>query len=220
MAARSPLATERFRDRAEAGRELARRLERYRGGDAVVLGLARGGVPVAAEVARSLGLPLDVFVVRKLGVPQQPELAVGAVASGGLAVVNDEVARAARLDDATLRRLIATEAEEVRRRERAYRDGRPPPEVNGRTVILVDDGLATGASMLAAARTLGHEGARKVVVAVPVAPPETCEALATVADEVVCARTPERFVSVGSWYEDFRQTSDDEVRRALAGRDG
>jgi putative phosphoribosyl transferase len=219
MAARSPFATETFRNRAEAGRDLARRLERYRGTDAVVLGLARGGVPVAAEVARSLGLPLDVFVVRKLGLPQQPELAVGAVASGGLAVVNNEVARAARLDDATLRRLIATEAEEVRRRERAYRDGRPPLEVEGRTVILVDDGLATGASMLAV-RTLGQEGARKIVVAVPVAPPETCEALATVADEVVCARTPERFLSVGSWYEDFRQTSDDEVRQALAGRDG
>jgi putative phosphoribosyl transferase len=204
---------EAFRDRFDAGRELAGKLEGYRGTDAVVLGLARGGVPVAFEVARALELPLDVFVVRKLGFPTQPELAIGAVASGGTRVLNEEVAR--EVDDESLERIAAREEAELQRRERAYRDGSEAAEVAGRTGILVDDGLATGASMLAAVRALRAREARAVVVAVPVAPAETCEALAAEADEVVCARTPSPFFSVGSWYENFEQTSDEEVERLL-----
>lgn len=213
MAAEFVSQTEIFHDRAEAGRELAGEIERFRGSEAIVLGLARGGVPVAFEVASALRLPLDVFVVRKLGFPGQPELAMGAVASGGIRVLNEEVA--AVVEPAQLEEVAASEAAEVERRERSYRGDRAPLEVAERIAILVDDGLATGASMLAAVHALRRGGAREVVVAVPVAPQETCEALAPEADEVICARTPRPFLAVGAWYENFGQTSDREVSELL-----
>jgi putative phosphoribosyl transferase len=212
----------RFRDRAAAGRSLAELLaERLgpSGGDAIVFGLPRGGVPVAYEVARRLESPLDVLVVRKLGVPHRPELGMGAVASGGVRVLNEDVLAAAGLDAGTLEQVVARESAELRRREASYRGDRQPPQPRDRMAILVDDGLATGSSMLAAVQALRSRGARKVVVAVPVAPPSTCDELADEVDEIVCAHTPASFVSVGSWYEDFAQTSDEEVRRLLAARD-
>jgi putative phosphoribosyl transferase len=211
-----PTRNVRFRDRSEAGRELARGLERYQGSGAVVLGLARGGVPVAYEVADALGLSLDVFVVRKLGCPGQPELAMGAVASGGTYALNEEVIRAVGIDAGTLERIVGAQTQEVARRERAYRGERPALAVKGRTVILVDDGLATGSSMLAAVRALRRQRAQVIVVAVPVAPREACREIAHEADEVVCACMPRPFLSVGTWYADFKQTSDEEVRRLLS----
>jgi len=206
----------RFRDRRDAGRALAGELTRLRGTDALVLGLARGGVPVAYELARALRLPLDVLVVRKLGFPTQPELAMGAIASGGAVVWNEEVIRAAHVRESTLEHAIARATAELERRERAYRAGNPELGVAGRTAIVVDDGLATGSSMLAAIESLRRRDAREIVVAVPVAPPEACAALARVADELVCAFTPRRFFSVGAWYADFDQTGEEEVRRLLA----
>lgn len=207
-----------FRDRAMAGQRLAKKLESYKGRDGtVVLGLARGGVPVAFEVALHLALPLDVFVVRKLGVPGYGELAMGAIASGGVRVLNEHVLRElgphayAIIEGAT-----AIELAELERRELEYRDGRPPLEVRGRTVILVDDGLATGASMRAAAAALREKGARRIVVAVPVGAPETCEEFEQEVDETICAIAPEAFMSVGQHYQDFSQTTDDEVRELLA----
>jgi putative phosphoribosyl transferase len=207
----------RFSDRASAGRELARRLDRYAHHDnAIVLGLARGGMPVAYEVARALDLPLDVFLVRKLGVPGHEELAMGALASGGVRVLNEEVVRAVGLRAEQIDAVAAEEEAELHRRERAYRDGRPPADVLGRVAILVDDGLATGSSMRAAVQALRQRDADEVVVAVPVAPPKVCADLELVADTVICARTPEPFQAVGLWYEDFTQTTDDEVRSLLA----
>jgi predicted phosphoribosyltransferase len=207
-----------FADRAQGGRELARELRsRGVGADAVVRGLARGGMPVAAEVARELGGPLDVFVVRKLGVPGHEELALGAIASGGVRVINIEVWTAIGLSEAQLDELTARERSELERRERHYRDGRPPVDVTGRPAILVDDGLATGSSMRAAIEALRHRNPARIVVAVPVAPPSACAELEDAADEIVCARTPEPFVAVGAWYDDFGQTSDEDVRRLLAG---
>lgn len=205
-----------FENRAEAGRCLAEQLEKYANrSDVIVLGLPRGGVPVAFEIARHLRVPLDVFIVRKLGVPGFEELAAGAIASGGVRVLNEEVVRflpnaAQVIDEATERERI-----ELDRRENLYRDGRPPPELNGRTVILVDDGLATGATMRAGVSALRQRGVACIVVAVPVGAPETCRAFAHEVDETICAISPESFQAVGQFYEDFSQTTDDEVRELL-----
>ena len=207
----------RFSDRREAGRLLAAKLAAYANRpDVVVLALPRGGVPVAFEVAQALNAPLDVFVVRKLGVPGYEELAMGAVATGGLRILNDQIVQDLRIPDYVIDRVAAEEGEELTRRERAYRGGRPPLDVRGRTVILVDDGLATGATMCAAVMALRQHRPAHIVVAVPTASPETCEELKTEVDEVVCAITPEPFHAVGYWYEDFTQTTDQEVRELLA----
>jgi len=206
-----------FADRADAGRALATALESRRGAaDTIVLGLPRGGVPVACEVAAALALPLDVLVVRKLGLPWQPELAMGAIASGGALVLNDEVVRHLGGRDDAFEAVRAREQAELERRERDFRGNRPPLDMRNRTGILVDDGLATGATMEAAVRSLQALGARHVVVAVPVASPEARDRIAAVADEVVCLATPMLFSAVGQWYRDFGQTSDDEVRDLLA----
>ena len=208
---------ERFRDRFDAGRRLAVKLRAFAGrDDVIVLALPRGGVPVAYEVARALGAPMDVFLVRKLGVPRHEELAMGAIASGGVRVLNDEVVRLLRIPPAVIDDAARRELSELRRREREYRDDRPPVDVAAKTVILVDDGLATGSTMLAAAEALRRMAPAKLVVAVPVGAPETCERLQEAADAVVCATTPEPFHAVGLWYQDFSQTTDDEVRNLLA----
>ena len=207
----------RFRDRREAGRFLARELAAYANRpDVIVLALPRGGVPVGDEIAQALHAPLDVFLVRKLGVPGHEEYAMGAIASGGVSVLNEEVVQRLGISPYQIETVAAREQRELERRERAYRGERPPPEVSGRTVILVDDGLATGASMQAAVLALRRLQPARIVVAVPVAAPETCEQLREIADEVVCATTPEPFYAVGLWYEDFSQTSDEEVRALLA----
>ncbi len=205
-----------FRDRADAGRQLATRLTPYahRAG-VVVLGLPRGGVPVAAEVADHLGAPLDVFVVRKLGVPGHEELAMGAIASGGARVLNDDVLAGLGIPASMVEAVTRQEQAELERRERLYRGDRGPVAVRGRIVILVDDGLATGASMRAAVTALRAREPAHLVVAVPVGAPATCAAFETITDEVVCAVTPSRFVAVGLWYEDFGQTTDEEVREFL-----
>ena len=206
-----------FPDRAEAGRLLGLKLSKYAGrDDVIVLGLPRGGVPVAYEVARALRVPLDVFIVRKLGVPGFEELAAGAIASGGVRVLNEDVMRALPNADEIIELVTQRETAEVERREQEYRDGRPAPEIRGRTVILIDDGLATGATMRAAVKALRQRGAARIVVAVPVGPPDTCKEFEDEADEVVCASAPEFFQAVGQYYEDFSQTSDDEVRQLLA----
>jgi putative phosphoribosyl transferase len=206
-----------FRDRTDAGRTLAEALQEYRGRhDVVVLGLPRGGVPVADEVARALGVPLDVFVVRKLGMPGQEEFALGAIASGGVRVLNEEAIAQLGVPRRVIDAVAARELQELERRERAYRDGRVPAPLAGKTVILVDDGLATGSSMRAAIEALKRHGPARIVVAVPVGAPETCARLRREADEVVCAITPEPFHAVGLWYENFDQTTDAEVHDALA----
>ncbi len=196
---------------------MAGRLSDYAGrGDMLVLALPRGGVPVAFEVARALEAPLDVFLVRKLGVPGREELAMGAIAAAGVRLLNDEVVRRLRIPARVIDRVAAVERAELERREREYRDGRPPPEVAGRTVILVDDGLATGASMRAAVVALRRRDPARIVVAVPIASPATCREFRDLVDQVVCAQTPEPFHAVGHWYVDFSQTNDDEVRELLA----
>jgi putative phosphoribosyl transferase len=201
-----------FRDRRDAGRRLADALESYRGrDDVVVVGLARGGVPVAVEVARSLDLPVDVFAVRKLGAPGQEELAMGAIATGGLRVLNEDVVRALGLERPEIERAVARETVELERRERAYRRDRAPLPLSGNTVIVVDDGIATGSSMEVAVKALRAHGAASVVVAVPTGPRASCERMRSVADDVVCLDTPAGFFAVGQWYDDFRQTSDPEV---------
>ena len=207
-----------FRDRREAGRKLAEKLARYAGRDDVtVLALPRGGVPVAYEVALQLRAPLDVFVVRKLGVPGHSELAMGALASGGVRVVNEDVIRYLQPHaDSILDAMTAKESVEIERREREYRDGRPAPELKGRTVILVDDGLATGATMRAAVAALRQRQAAKIVVAVPVGSPDVCQEFEAKVDEMICAITPEWFQAVGQCYGDFSQTTDNEVRELLA----
>ncbi len=206
-----------FLNRAEAGRLLAEKLEKYAGrDDVIVLGLPRGGVPVAYEVAKRLCVPLDVFIVRKLGVPGFEELAAGAIASGGVRVLNQDVMRALPNANETIESITARETAELERREQSYRDGRPAPELRNRVVILVDDGLATGATMRAAVKALRQRGVAKIVVAVPVGPPDTCREFEDEADETVCASTPEFFQAVGQYYEDFSQTSDEEVRELLA----
>src|SRR3981189_3378946 len=206
-----------FRDRRDAGRLLAEKLAAYANRpDALVLALPRGGVPVAVEVARGLGGALDVFVVRKLGVPGYEELAMGAVATGGVRVLNDQLVERLGIPEQMIDAVAARELQELARRERRYRGGCPPPDVKGRTVILVDDGLATGASMHAAIMALRRLQPARIVVAVPTAAPETCEQMRALADEVVCAVTPQPFRAVGLWYEDFSETSDEEVRDLLA----
>jgi putative phosphoribosyl transferase len=205
-----------FPNRAEAGRLLAEKLENYVGrSDVVVLGLPRGGVPVAYEVAQRLGAPLDVFVVRKLGVPGFEELAAGAIASGGVRVLNEDVIRALPNADQLIESVTQKETVELERREQTYRDGRPAPELRNRVVILVDDGLATGATMRAAVAALRERGVAKIVVAAPVGAPDTCRELEQEADETICAISPEFFQAVGQYYEDFSQTSDEEVRELL-----
>jgi predicted phosphoribosyltransferase len=206
-----------FRDRVDAGRRLAERLAAYRGQPGlIVLGLPRGGVPVAEQVALALGADLDVFVVRKLGVPGQEELAMGAVASGGVRVINQEVVDHLGITDEMLQHAAEEELGEVEFRERLYRGDRPPLDPAGKTVILVDDGLATGASMRAAVEAVRVHGPARIVVAVPVAAAMSCEELRSAADAVICAVTPDPFFAVGQWYDDFSQTTDEEVCEALA----
>ena len=205
-----------FRDRREAGRALAEELAPYRGKDNVlVLGLARGGVPVAWEIASALDAALDVFLVRKLGVPRWSELAMGALASGGGVVMNDNVISSLHISDEQVREVINSETAELTRREHAYRGGRPLADPEGKIVILVDDGIATGASMLAAVRAIRAAKPQSIVVAVPVGPESVCHELAREADDVVCATMPPAFEAVGQVYSDFHQVSDDEVRELL-----
>jgi predicted phosphoribosyltransferase len=211
-------------DRTDAGRQLARELTAYRGrSDVLVLGLPRGGVPVAFEVAQALGAPLDVFVVRKLGVPGHEELAMGALASGGTRVLDSEVIAVTGVPEAVLEEVTLRARAEIERREQAYRGDRPPIDVAGKVAILVDDGLATGSTMRAAVRALRDRAAGQVVVAVPVASPDVCARFEPEVDEIICAQTPEPFYAVGLWYDEFTQVSDDEVRELLdraASRDG
>lgn len=208
-----------YEDRRRAGLALAEQLQHFKGReDVVVLGLPRGGVPVAHEVARALQAPLDVFVVRKLGVPSHRELAMGAIASGGVRVINDEVVTAYQLPESVIEAVARVEGAELERRERTYRDGRPPTPLGGRIVVLVDDGLATGSTMKAAVEAVRAHHPARIVVAVPVGSPDTCREFAELADEIVCARTPESFSAVGQWYRDFSQTSDEEVHDLLRER--
>lgn len=205
-----------YRDRTEAGRTLANHLMTYADQpDVLVLALPRGGVPVAHEIAHALHAPLDVFLVRKLGLPGHEELAMGAIASGGVRALNDDVIAMLQVPDDVIETVAAAEQQELQRREQLYRGERPPLDVHGKTVILVDDGLATGASMRAAAAALRQMGPARLVVAVPVGSVETCAEMRDAADEVVCAYTPEPFRAVGLWYEDFSQTTDEEVRELL-----
>lgn len=205
-----------FQDRFDAGRQLATHLAAYAGrSDVLVLALPRGGAPVGYEVAASLKAPLDVFLVRKLGVPGHEELAMGAIATGDIVVLNEEVIQNLSIPEWVITAVIETERQELERRERLYRDDRPAPDVKGRVVILVDDGLATGSTMRAAARALQALGPERIVVAAPVASPQTCREFRTEVDEVVCTATPEPFYAVGLWYQDFAPTSDQEVRDLL-----
>jgi predicted phosphoribosyltransferase len=204
-------------DRREGGRVLARKLKAFAGRtDVVVLGLPRGGVPVAYEVASALRAPLDVFLVRKLGMPGAEELAFGALASGGLRLVDESLLRRYGVSAEEVERIAERERRELDRRERAYRGGRPPLPLRGRVVLLVDDGLATGSSMTAAILALRGVAPARIVAAAPVAPPDTCERLREIADTVVCVLTPDPFEAVGRWYRDFDQTTDEEVRELLA----
>jgi predicted phosphoribosyltransferase len=205
-----------FGDRLDAGRALADRLKHLAGrADVVVLALPRGGVPVGNEVARALGAPLDVFVVRKLGLPGHPEFAMGAIASGGVRVLNDDVVNSFAVPRAAIEQVTRAEQVELERRERMYRGDRPLASVEGRVALLVDDGLATGSTMRAAVLAVRRLRPARVVVAVPIGASDTCQALREVADEVVCACTPEPFRAVGLWYADFSQTSDEEVQQIL-----
>ena len=205
-----------FQDRRDAGKKLARELVRYaERTDVLVLALPRGGVPVAYEVALALNAPLDVFIVRKLGLPDREELAIGAIASGDIRVLNEDVVELLNVPDEVINFVASRELQELQRREHTYRGERPAPDVRDRTVILIDDGLATGASMRAAVAGLRAHHPARIVVAVPAASKEACESLRQEVDEIVCAITPEPFLGVGRWYEDFRQTSDEEVRALL-----
>ena len=209
-----------YRDRADAGRVLAGHLGHLAGAPGLlVLGLPRGGVPVAYEVAQALGAPLDVFLARKLGVPHQPELAMGAIASGGVRVLHQSVVDALAIPPEVIEAVAEREGAEVARREQSYRAGRPPLDIAGRTVVVVDDGVATGSTMRAAVAALRAQQAARIVAAVPVGARETCQELAREADEVVCPDMPASFYAVGQWYDDFTQTSDDEIRALLIGRE-
>jgi predicted phosphoribosyltransferase len=205
-----------FADRVDAGRALAARLGHLRGRDVIVLALPRGGVPVGYEIAHTLGAPLDVLNVRKLGVPRHEELAMGAVATGGVRVLNDDVIRSAGVSAADVEAATARERRELERRERAYRGGRPSPPLAGRTVVLVDDGIATGATARAAIAAIRAQRPERLVLAVPVAQASTVEEFAREVDEVVCALAPDALLAIGLWYDDFSQVTDDEVRSALA----
>jgi predicted phosphoribosyltransferase len=208
---------QRFHDRREAGQLLARRLAEYKDrDDVVVFALPRGGVPVAYEIARELGAPLDVFVVRKLGVPWQPELAMGAIAGSGTEVLNGDVITAYRIPPHVIRAVAEREAAELKRRLEEYRGDRPPVVARDRRVILVDDGLATGSTMRAAVKALRQDQPKEIAVAVPVAALDTCREMQNEVDKIVCLRTPPDFAAVGRWYEDFSQTTDDEVRDLLS----
>lgn len=201
-----------FKDRTAAGQLLAGQLSNYANrSDVLVLALPRGGVPIAFEVAKALNATLDVFLVRKLGVPGQKEMAMGAIVSGGVHVLNDDIVKGHHLSEVAIEKVAAKEQRELERRKRLYRDDRPAPEISDRIVILVDDGLATGATMRAAVRALRQQHPAQRIVAVPIAAPETCREFESEADKVVCAETPGRFFSVGPWYEDFSQTTDEEV---------
>ena len=205
-----------FDNRRDAGRRLAGALQHYANRpDVLVLALPRGGVPVAYEVAQALNVSLDIFLVRKLGVPGHEELAMGAIATGGEVVLNDSVVQALRITREELDRVAAAEQQELARRESAYRGDRPPPDVRGRTVILIDDGLATGSTMRAAAAALRRQGPARIVIAVPVSSPQTCYELGAEVDEIVCLITPEMFYAVGMWYIDFSPTTDAEVHSLL-----
>jgi putative phosphoribosyl transferase len=207
-----------YEDRRHAGAELAKHLTQLKGRpDVVVLALPRGGVPVAYEVARALDAALDVFVVRKLGLPGHPELAMGAIASGGVRVLNEDVVSWYKIPAAAIDEVARTEQAELERRERAYRDGCPLVDLRDRIVVLIDDGLATGSTMKAAVEAVRAHGPSRIVVAVPVGSPETCREFIEVADEIVCARAPDRFAAVGQWYRDFSQTTDEEVHSLLHG---
>ncbi len=209
----------RFQNRTEAGRLLASRLTDYANHpDILVLGLPRGGVPVAFEVAKALNLPLDICIVRKLGVPGHKELAMGAIASGGVRVLNYDVVSWLGISGKTIDEVAARELRELQRRDRAYRGDRPPLDVRDRTVILVDDGIATGSTMRAAITVLKSQQPQQIIVAVPVAPLETCHEMQAEVDKLVCLMTPEPFYAIGLWYEDFAQTTDEEVRNLLAER--
>ncbi|SRR6266496_1122484 len=206
-----------YRDRIDAGKKLALRLSYYANRDDVlVLALPRGGVPVAYEVARTLRAPLDIFLVRKLGVPGQEELAMGAISTGGVRVLNDDVVGYLRIPNDVIDAVADTELKELERRERAYRGDRPEPDAQGKTVILIDDGLATGSTMRAAAAALRQQNPARIVVAVPVSATQTCDEYRMGVDEIICAKTPEPFMGVGMWYRDFSQTTDEEVREILA----
>lgn len=201
-----------FKDRIDAGRQLAQKLQAYAGrDDVIVLGLPRGGVPVAFEVARALNAPLDIFLVRKLGVPGHEELAMGAIASGGVRVLNEDVVNYLEVPNRIIDQVAEREQRELERRERAYRGGRSQPDLRDRTVILVDDGLATGASMRAAVAALRTRHPSRVIVAVPTAAPETCQAFEDLVEDIICAITPRPFLGVGAWYKEFSQTTDEEV---------
>ena len=205
-----------FRNRRDAGRMLAQELLHYANrSDVIVLALPRGGVPVAYEVALALNVPLNIFIVRKLGLPGQEELAIGAIASGGIRVLNEDILRLLHIPEEVIDRVAQRELKELQRREQLYRGDNPPPQVEGKTVILIDDGLATGASMRAAIAGLRAQHPARIVIAVPTAAPETCEAFKAEVDEVICAITPEPFLGVGRWYEDFSQTTDEGVRLFL-----
>ncbi|HKY42615.1 MAG TPA: phosphoribosyltransferase [Pyrinomonadaceae bacterium] len=205
-----------YSDRREAGRVLASKLMKYKDRpNVIVLALPRGGVPVAYEVAKILNAPLDIFLVRKLGVPGHEELAMGAIATGGVRVLNDDVVEYLNIPDSVIDEITDDELRELRRRERAYRGNRPEPDVRGQTVILVDDGLATGSTIRAAAQALRQQGPNKIVVAVPVSAVQTCDEYRIGVDEIVCAVTPEPFLGVGRWYDDFSQTTDEEVHDLL-----
>lgn len=205
-----------YRDRIDAGKQLAARLREYADRDDVlVLALPRGGVPVAYEVAKALRAPLDIFLVRKLGVPGHEELAMGAIATGGVRVLNDDLVNYLRIPGDVIDAVAQLELKELERRERAYRGDRREPDVKDRIVILVDDGLATGSTMRAAAAALREQNPAKIVVAVPVSAPQTCDEYRMGVDEIVCAKTPEPFMGVGMWYRDFSQTTDEEVRELL-----
>jgi putative phosphoribosyl transferase len=205
-----------FKDRVDAGRQLAKELSKYANrSDVLILALPRGGVPVAFEVAKELNVKMDVFIVRKLGVPGNEELAMGAIASNDIRVLNEDVVRSFQVPDRVIATVAANELRELERRERLYRGDRPKPDISGSTVILIDDGLATGATMRAAAAALKTKNPAKIVVAVPTAAPDTCEFFKREVDEVICVTTPEPFYGVGAWYTDFRQTTDEEVIELL-----